>query len=129
MKDGKNIGLKKLVKSYKAFSLVEMIIVIAIIAIISTVAIPLLAGYTEHAKEKVCNLNCAHLKSLYVAFLLTEDIINSGTTFNQFMDHYNINICPCGDIITYSDGYMHCSVHKKNDDEEGKRDDNSVPFL
>ena len=78
-----------------------------------SVAIPLLAGYTEHTKGKVCNLNCAHLESLYVAFLLTEDIINSDTTFNQFMDHYNINICPCGDIITYSDGDMHCSGIKK----------------
>lgn len=85
MKDGKNIGLKKLINSYKAFLLVEMIIVVAIIAIISSVAIPLLAGYTEHAKEKVCNLNCAHLKSLYVAFLFTENIINSDTTFNRFI--------------------------------------------
>ena len=45
------------------------------------------------------------------------------------MDHYNINICPCGGIITYSDGDMHCSAHKKDDDEEGERDDNSIPFL
>ena len=29
------------------------------------IAIPLLAGYTEHVKEKVCNSNCVKLNSIF----------------------------------------------------------------
>ena len=105
--------MKDLIKNNKAFTLLEMIIVIAIIAIIAFIAISSLKGYTEHAKVKVCDFNCAQMERLYEAYLVTEDIAHSNTIFNQILDNYSTNICPSGGVITYTDGHVFCSIHKK----------------
>ena len=111
-------------KCTKGFTLIELIIIISIIGILFAIATLAYSRYVKKAKEEVCKVNCEQVERAYEAYLVLENIENSGVVFEEFMKEYGINLCPEHGIVTYVDGSVKCSVHTKDESE-----DDEVPFL
>ncbi len=114
-------------KNTFGFTLIELIVVVSIISILATIAVPAYTGYTRIAKERVCSVNRIQLQRMYHAYLELECIESADTIFQQFLQEYGSNVCPDSGVITYFDGEVNCSLHKKEENTED--DDESVPFL
>ena len=104
--------------------LIELSIIISIIGILFAIATPAYSRYVKKVKEEVCKVNCEQVERAYEAYLVLENIENSGVVFEEFMKEYGINLCPEHGIVTYVDGSVKCSVHTKDESE-----DDEVPFL
>jgi prepilin-type N-terminal cleavage/methylation domain-containing protein len=105
------------------FTLIELIVVIAIIAILSAIAVPRFSGYTDVAKEQVCNSNCKTIERAYEAYLVLEKLEHTDVLFNQYLVENNYGPCPEGGSISYVEDEVHCSIHSTEVEEE------EIPFL
>lgn len=79
-------------------TLVEIIVVISLLAILALIAIPIFRGFFDKLE----------------------------TTFNYFVQEYEVEICPKGGIITYNNGVVNCSIYKS---DESNGNDEEVPYL
>ena len=59
--------MKKVLKNKKGFTLVELLVVLAILAILIAIAVPVMAGALNDAKEKVV---LADARAAYIAYEL-----------------------------------------------------------
>jgi len=112
----------------KGFTLIEILVVIAFIVIISAIVFPKFVGYTEAAKDQVCNSNCKTIKGAYNEYLEIEKLEHSEAIFNQYIIDNGYDICPEQGVLTYEFNEVHCSIHNPIIEDE-KEDDESVPFL
>ena len=69
----------------KGFTLIEILVVIAFIVIVSAIVFPKFVGYTEAAKDQVCNSNCKTIKGAYNEYLEIEKLEHSEAIFNQYI--------------------------------------------
>lgn len=118
-------GWNKICKN-KGFTLVELIIVLAIISILALITVPAINGYVERAKEEVCKANCLQLERMYCAYLVSEGLEHSDAVFENFIQEWGKDICPCSGRITFVDEKVKCSVHPR---EDKNHDDREVSFL
>ncbi|WP_061808967.1 type II secretion system protein [Rossellomorea vietnamensis] len=120
----------RLVRDQRGFTLVEILAVIVILGIVFSIAVISLGGTKERAEADVCAANRLELAKQYGGHLALKGVEHSDVVFHAFLREFGSELCPVGGVIDYMDGYVECSVHGEEvDEEEDSGDDGGVPYL
>lgn len=98
------------------------------IGILALISVPYLVGYTQRAKEQVCNFNCLQLEKMYNSNLTIKGESHIESKFNEYLDGYGQDICPDHGAIKYENGKVKCGIHSNDNDFEDD-DSEGVSFL
>lgn len=77
--------MKKFLKDKKGFTLVEILVVLAIMAILIAVAVPVMVGALNDAKEKT---SLADARTAYIAYELKRTFADDDDVTNQQIEDY-----------------------------------------
>ena len=101
-------------KNSDGFTIIECIIVMSILSVLTAITVMIYIADTENVERTVCNYNCLQLQKMYATYLFTENIDHSDMVFNEFVQDYGQQICPCNCVITYIDCIVYCIVHTRD---------------
>src|SRR5690554_1765804 len=107
----------------KALTFVELLVVVVIMSTVTVIIFPVYNRLINSYKERICDNNILLLENQYRSFLEYNDYQDNELVFTQFLDEYNIDICPNGGNIFYRDGKVYCHYHSNVDN------DDTVPYL
>jgi type II secretory pathway pseudopilin PulG len=96
---------------FRGMILVEVLAVIVILGILARIARLTFLGIIGQSREEVCLLNQTSVERDYERDLALESHDHSNTLFNQYVENYDIEICPIDGEISYVDREVQCSVH------------------
>ena len=75
------------------------------------IVFPRFVGYTEAAKELICNYNYETIERAYNEYLETEKLEHSEAIFNQYIIDNGYNISTEQGVLTYELIKVHYSIH------------------
>lgn len=108
----------------KGLTLIELLVTIVILGIVAMIAVPSIVELLEKAKEEVCIANRLELRNNYTTYIQLEGIPDSLVVFTEYVNNYDVEICPEHGVVIYKDGEILCSIHSGGENEDG-----DVPFL
>lgn len=104
-------------KLKRGFTLIEVVIVITIIGILILGTVPMVMGYINKVKQKICQVNCQAIASRYHIQLELDNSVHNDVIFELYMEKYDKEICPSKGNIKYIDGEMTCEKHQSQENE------------